>query len=126
MKYALIVVIVLAALSGGLNKYLYDEIARLNANVAEVKQANKIYTVQIAELKAAVASENEKFNTLYVKQLKMGVDLENTKSKLAEYKHRETVVLRKPGLVQIKANKATKQLFNEISCVTGDCPKEEK
>lgn len=46
--------------------------------------------------------------------------LNETKSKLDSYRSRERVAAAKPALVESRANAATKRVFNELSCSTGN------
>lgn len=46
--------------------------------------------------------------------------LNETKSKLDSYRARERVAAAKPALVESRANAATKRVFNELSCSTGN------
>ena len=46
--------------------------------------------------------------------------LNETKSKLDSYRSRERVAASKPALVESRANAATKRVFNELSCSTGN------
>ena len=125
MSYLVVILSALLVVSGLVSGWQYDRyndlVASSSTEIAGLTVSLNSYKKKVAELEKSIAEGNDKFNDLYRNGIETTLELKAAQTQLSEYKHRESVVLRKPGLVQLKANKATKKLFSEITCVTGRC-----
>lgn len=74
-------------------------ISKLEQNIAEVEEARKKLALQ------SVSYQNE---------------LSQYERELAQYRGREDVVAKKPGLVALKINRAFEDLQLQLACETGD------
>lgn len=123
---ALFILLVIGSLITA-SKLLYDQVQEKNVEIAKlqsslVAEQNKTLEwkatfdklqADYAESTAEVARLNNINGALYVKHEKAKIELE-------DFKKRRNVVLGKPKLVEKMANRATKKVFDDLSCATGD------
>jgi len=122
---AIFILLVIASLAAAA-KLLYDEVQEKNVEISALQASLVAEQQKTLEWKATfdklqadyaastaeVARLNYITGGLYERHEKAKVELE-------DYKKRRNVVLGKPKLVEKMANRATKKVFDDLSCVTG-------
>lgn len=104
-----------------------SEIKDLQATVVKksqdllTTQGDLVYAVGVNTAnQEAMASNQVTLTKLEESNKQLEEKLNETKSKLDSYRSRERVAAAKPALVESRANAATKRVFNELSCSTGN------
>ena len=119
-KYLSIGMLVISGMLGIQNYYLNQKnnvlIVQLDREQAATQAANKRLEASEKEYKEYYS----KYFDLREKNSSLVLELNDSNKKLDDYKRREYVILKKPSLVERRANAATKRLFDEYACITGD------
>lgn len=106
-----------AIIAGSSTFYLYTQEVKEHAVTTQsLSIAN-----QTLDGYVAAVGEMAKEHSIVGKEYKaITLEFNATKRELESFRHRESVILAKPGLVSIKINKAFTKQQNKIACITGD------
>lgn len=76
--------------------------------------------IVIESTKERIVANQKELDSLGASNKQLEEKLNEAKSKLDTYRSRERIASSKPALVESRANAATKRVFNELSCSTGN------
>lgn len=129
MLYATGILGILLAVAIGTNIYQYkahqDYIEKTVTQITELKTTNKIQADTIVKYQEQRKEDQIKVNELSATLGKVNEELNQRNVVLDGYRNREATVLKRPGLIERRANRATKRVFRELRCATGaDCNKD--
>lgn len=119
-KYIAIGMLVFSGVLGVQNYYLNQKNDALVAAIEVEKIAKQTAEKRLEKSQEDYKEYYTKYFDLRENNSKLELDLKNNKAQLDDYKRREYVVLKKPTLVERRINAATKRLFNEYACITGN------
>ena len=110
--------VVLAALSLGVAQRftiqnLEKEAVIAKANIATLVSSNESMSFQIATEKATIVEHTRLEQQTNEALSLLGQELQETNRTLNRYKDRQNIVFKKPGLVQIKEQKALDKFFED-------------
>lgn len=118
-------ILLLVAVGANAFQYkMHENYVKITAEeIASLRAVNKVNTETIAALREKAETSQRQIIELSGENVKINEELNRQMQLLDTYKHRESTVLKKPGLVERAANSATSRVFSELRCVTGgDCP----
>ena len=99
------------------------EIAKFEVEVGSLRAANKAWDKTVADMRKENAQAQKELQGLSVAISVLQLRYSGVIDQLEEYKKRRSVVLKKPTLIERLSNKATKQVFKDLECATGDLEK---
>lgn len=119
MKYVVIVLGVLVLALAGSTYWLYSDVTELSASLADTTTSLNTAKSDVEYLKSSRQTDQEVTLNLAAQIKQIKEDGYATQKKLSEYANRKDVVLAKPGLVEIKINKATEKAQRDLYCASG-------
>ena len=122
MAMGIVIVLLLGALgiAAWQLKVAWQDVATLEANVAVAEAAVKEQREVLAEVQSLYAEEQRKTFILQTENTQIVEDRDEAVEKLNKYRGRlGSAAIGRPGLVERKANRATKQVFCDFNKLTG-------
>lgn len=99
------------------------EIAKFEVEVGSLRAANKAWDETFEKVRQDNAEAQKELQGLSVAISTLQIRYNAVNDELEEAKKRRSVVLRKPTLIERLSNKATKKVFADLECATGDLGK---
>jgi predicted nuclease with TOPRIM domain len=114
----------------GANYYQYNVIQEKNEEIIKEQLENGILRQENDSWEASYDDMRADYKEAQGDMLELAEEIgelqikgEYVKQELEDYKKRESVVLGRPTLVERMANRATKKVFKDLECATGDVNK---